>query len=333
MNVNQTPTGQLAVNAQQLNDRLLQAIQQRRNAPPPRELETLPAPRTPLPAARTPLPAPLPNWGGEINYITADQAGDISDAILQDCPGQCTDLMSQTHDDPVQSLLNSWNTSDPQNDLNGDGTVNIFDLFQLISQLDPGKNGKAEAALSEHPSGAALKPIPRPDANPHVKPADDTAVAESDTNALSGADGAADDQSAPLTIDGLLAAWNAEGGHYDVNSDGTVNVFDLFQLLASLQPAQPQAGSGKNAEIVSADTFDELLNVRTPAEHRLTEQKLQNMADRLTRRLHDAGFVQHPPANLSDILNQIELSDEQRQIMLDRLAHNYPAGLGISMIG
>lgn len=313
MHVNKPSAGLPVVNAQNLTDQLL-AAKQTRNAKPSREFHPLPAPR--------PTPE-LPS----INSVTEDQIKGIADAAQSDDGITKSDSKSQ---DSLQSLLDAWDTDDARFDLNSDGTVNVFDLFQMLAEHAKKPQGPTDL-VSETPNNTSEPPVTRPDAvdtkaGNQVDSVGNTEVAavpEETTN----------DEPAALSVDGLMGAWNTNSAQYDLNNDGTVDVQDLFQLLASLNENQSGQKSEKVAASGSYDLIDSLAPRRTPAEHRLTEHKLNRIGDRLAQRLHDAGFVDHPPSNVSDILNHMTLNDDQKQTVLSRISQHYPEGLGVSMIG
>lgn len=337
MHVNTSTGGLQAVDNRHINDRLFQAIQNRKGVPATRDLQITPAPQ-PLPNAKLLPGANQPqalqaNSQPSLATLPADLIADISDATLQGAPEDALSATNQTpKTDPLQSLLDSWDTNNKDNDLNGDGIVNVFDLFQLLSSLKPAD----QLPVNDNPLSGVLvettgaKPLPRPDINPAVADADVNALPGVDTNALTGPVDSKSENPAPLTLEGLMAAFGSTDARFDINSDGTVNVFDLFQFLSSQQPSDL---TEKTSVLASVDQNASFTFARTPAEHRLTEQKLQHMADRLVNRLNDAGFDQHPPANLNEILGQLNINDDQRQIMLQRIGQHYPAGLGVSMIG
>ena len=95
----------------------------------------------------------------------------------------------------VAELLKAWGTDKARFDLNGDGTVNMADLVQLLSELS------------------------RVD--------DDGQVITTNVRDIA-RDLAFEGR---LTLNHLLQAWGTENGRFDLDRDGTVNMGDILQFL------------------------------------------------------------------------------------------------------
>jgi hypothetical protein len=111
----------------------------------------------------------------------------------------------------LEGLHAAWGESGSMYDLDGNGTVNVNDLLRFLASLSDASATKPEATSSSTPP-----PAPPP--------------AEADSPA-------------PLTLEGLHAAWGQKDSAYDLNGDGTVNVSDLLRFLSGAGAS----GSGDNA--------------------------------------------------------------------------------------
>ncbi len=95
----------------------------------------------------------------------------------------------------VAELLKAWGTDRARFDLNRDGTVNMADLVQLLSELS--------------------------------RVEDDGQVITTNVRNIA-RDLAFEGR---LTLNNLLRAWGTENGRFDLDRDGTVNMGDILQFL------------------------------------------------------------------------------------------------------
>lgn len=274
---------------------------------------------------QNPVQALLDAWGsdspehdlnndGTVNILdlTALLSELVKQAHVEDAPqtdsSHTTDPIEATDARPdfeksdleqrLRNLLNAWGSDDAASDLNGDGTVNVFDLNALLHQyaaaqgqsLDPATN-EANLNLSDPESGV-----------PGETPGD------------------------PLTIQGLLDAWNTQSTMYDLNEDGTVNMFDLLALLDRI------SSSSNDAPPVKEDVVDPLTTEHT-YRRRVRERALDNMAERLVNKLHERGFDKQPPGNLDSMLRRLNLQPDQHEALKKRIFATYPTGIGINTYG
>lgn len=113
-------------------------------------------------------------------------------------PPPLTNVRDEADPDPlptVAGLLKAWGTDRTRFDLNRDGTVNMADLVQLLSELS--------------------------------RIEDDGQVITTNVRDLA-RDLAFEGR---LTLNNLLRAWGTEHGRFDLDRDGTVNMGDILQFL------------------------------------------------------------------------------------------------------
>jgi len=111
----------------------------------------------------------------------------------------------------VEGLMASWGKNDAQYDFDGNGTVDMNDLLELLSRQDAART----------PPGTDREVIPG---------------AELTTDGTVGAPAPIDVGGAP-TIEGIIDSWGSPDGSQDLNRNGTVDFGDLLTLLN-------QAGDG-----------------------------------------------------------------------------------------
>ena len=61
--------------------------------------------------------------------------------------------------------------------------------------------------------------------------------------------------------------------------------------------------------------------------------ELRDIAQAIIKRLLGAGYEWKPPANIHSVVEQLQLSRPQKHVIMERLAQQYPRGLGINFVG
>lgn len=248
---------------------------------------------------------------GEIKTGGTDNLSSLSPAIQQRIAALKTQASTTDQNATsgrfltVGGLKEAWGKSDSIYDLNNDGTVNVSDLLQLLA-----------------------------------------------------AGGTIAHDEAPLTIDGLLQVFGQSNPDYDLNADGIVNVSDLLQLLAQqdddtvhvdIPASTPEADKpGGTSSVASSldkpastdltgkDPLDSAVQIPSKATNShifRNVSELRDIAQAIFQRLMGAGFEFKPPANIHSLVNQLQLSTSQKQVIIDRLAERYPQGLGVNFVG
>lgn len=233
----------------------------------------------------------------------------------------------------VEGFDAAWGSSDASYDLNADGTVNMQDLLQFLSQ-QPG----AAPANEDDVTVVPLPAVPDPSANDELSHDDIAAPA------------------ADLTLDGFLKSWGSDSAEYDINESGTVDIQDLLQFLAqqSSEGEDIEAsvnemfakvwGSSDSRLDLNADgtvNVQDLLQFLSQTENGETEgarepanfDRATRVAEALSRRFDASGFGNYPPGNLQNILDRLDLDSGDRQRVMDHLQSRYPDGLGINLRG
>ncbi|UCD74412.1 MAG: hypothetical protein JSV91_11545 [Phycisphaerales bacterium] len=226
----------------------------------------------------------------------------------------------------IDGLIEAWGTDNPRYDLNGDGTVNIDDLFALLGKMAEEMHepeGKPEA-FTDLVDGPQTPP-------PSSEPADTPVVSDTPaaTPSLESGDVATEssevpqsESQPPLTIDNLLDAWGTDNPHYDLNGDGTVDIDDLFALLGQMAQENrrngevpPPVGPPENLPRVARDS-----NPRA-------------LADALIEKLSDIGFTENPPTNLRSLIDMMDLGRRFKAELMQHMATFYRQGLGVDHLG
>jgi len=217
----------------------------------------------------------------------------------------------------LRSILNAFGKRDTQYDINADGTVNFGDVIEFLRQ----QRG-VEPPTPTTPNTPNLSPA-TPDllvgttgSNP-TEPTPTLADAAPDLGAAGPNDGPP-----PITIDELRAAFGKRNERLDLNGDGVVNFGDFLKLLASRGEQEP-SGSQRADEIAGADRFAE----------RAAFKRTQPIAESLVNQLRAKGFRTHPPANLHQVVAQLDLTPHDQKALLHQLNAKYPAGLGVNLRG
>jgi len=295
----------------------------------------------------------------------ADETTDITGAPPTG-PEAFTDLVGQTpplppEEDPltIEGLKAAWGTDDARYDLNLDGTVNVQDLLALLAQISgarpqvesgvPGSDGVGPVASTADAASTPVTPPLPPEEVPltieglreawgtdnarydlnadgTVNVRDllallaqlsggqsETVADPADTNALAtanekaSADNIADE---PTPLEKLLAAWGTDNPRYDLNADGTVNVQDLLAMLGQMSGGHPV----------------------TSARLAVAGETARPVASSLLKELEAAGFDEHPPSNIHELVGQLNLAPTQRAAVLSQIAARYPDGLGLDVV-
>ena len=261
---------------------------------------------------------------GSIKTGGTDTLSSLSPSIQQRIAALQSQAATSDPDSPtgrfltVEGLRDAWGESDSIYDLNGDGTVNVSDLMKILA-----------------------------------------------------AGGTIAHEEAPLTVDGLLHVFGQSNAAYDLNSDGIVNVSDLLQLLAEqggeADPAQAEALAATSGAAIPSSAAPVEPPLDKPASNPIPEDKpaaitestgkdpnlaatqnpaaatspypfrsiseLRDIAQAIFQRLLGAGYEMKPPANIHSVVDQLQLSRPQKQVIIERLAERYPRGLGVNFVG
>jgi len=205
----------------------------------------------------------------------------------------------------LEGLREAWGTDDARYDLNKDGTVDVLDLTELLKSMidnnpvmpETHKPTEMELTVTEP---AAEGGIPGPIA------------------------GGGGDEKDPPTLEGLREAWGTDDSKYDFNADGVVDVLDLLHLLSEMEPKQvpTEQAPGEESELAVQAGGN-------PQEAAAAKSLTASIVDQL----REAGYEKRPPADIHQIVTQLDLSASQQQRLLEELATQYPDGLGVDMVG
>lgn len=163
----------------------------------------------------------------------------------------------------------------------------------------------------------------------------------------------------PLTMEGLVGAWGKSDTPYDFNNDGTVNVSDLLYFINNWHTYGPPStggggapgGSGgsngtsggapaselsaaSGASVITAPE-PETTDVAPPSNEKPGKLATGNVKER-SRMLYDhlsgAGFREQPPLNIRELVDALNPSPRQAELMMKELAAKYPDGLGVNVV-
>jgi hypothetical protein len=201
----------------------------------------------------------------------------------------------------LEGLMAAWGEANSMYDLNAGDTVDVQDLIQFIGQQ--GAAPAEQPYISPAPAQPSLTTAP-------VEPSLATAV-----NQISQApDQPAAPEVAPMTLDGLMAAWGQADKTYDLNGDMTVDVQDLIQFLT-----QGEGGASATQAVADANA--------NPTE------KLDMIANSLLEKMTGAGYTDAPASNLMDMLESFGLDNGGMKYVFNQLAGNYPKGAMLNLVG
>ena len=155
--------------------------------------------------------------------------------------------VAKSHDDPMKALLADWGKKDSPHDLDGDGTVGIRDMLQLLKQMaeapveketDPLQAllhdwGKADSPYDLNGDGTVgIQDMLQLLANLATDPG-----AEPDPRHRMPDDSAGETLSQAERLQALLNDWGQTGSKYDLDGDGTVGMTDMLELLKQMAEA------------------------------------------------------------------------------------------------
>jgi Ca2+-binding EF-hand superfamily protein len=251
---------------------------------------------------------------------------------------------SQTDDapdnrSPLEKLLADWGKADSPWDLNGDGTVNIKDLLQLLAGMNgpPSPDdrsfleklyadwGKQDSPWDLNGDGTVnIKDLLELLARMGTPPNDDPPAADKpDPTVEAIPENRTDD--APDTrspLEKLFADWGKEGSPWDLNGDGTVNIKDMLKLLAGMaagtEPQELQAGpAGRGVGYAMG---------------RLQEAYGRAIAENLARSLTPL-MGSTEPGELRERVLSANLPEHHKRLVLERVAAWNPRGHSLSVVG
>ncbi len=220
----------------------------------------------------------------------------------------------------LDGLLKSFGQKgDSPYDLNADGVVNVLDLVRFLMQ-----GGGPMPVPPEQPDPTVLTapepaPLPAPVVATQPRPGD--ALEESPPDGEQETD-------APLTLKGLLKSWGRTDSPYDLNADGIVNVLDLVEFL--LDYSSPDDSEDEDT---SRDSVAGRGRHDAPASLARERHRLVQVADSLLGGLAKAGFDEHPPPGIHDMVDALQLSGRQKHVMMSHLDAHYHNGLGVNLVG
>ena len=262
---------------------------------------------------------------------------------------------------PLKALLADWGKNDSPYDLDGDGTVGISDMLELLKRM-------AETPLHKEPDPlqALLDDWGKSD-SPHDLDGDGTVGIRDMLMLLKQmAEPPAQDETNPLQA--LLADWGKADSQYDLDGNGTVGIRDMLMMLKRMAQGGPEPSLPAPHEPNDREHFSRIRH--HAAHHRLAaenhhrepessrasrpEPNDREHFDRIGRHAaqhHRAAAQYHRAAAQSyarSILPQLASMDpdevresikdskvpvEQKQFVLDQIAARHPRGHHVSVVG
>jgi Ca2+-binding EF-hand superfamily protein len=174
-----------------------------------------------LGAGAQPANAPKAGFNVPPTAISSPQPTDL-DTTLPPVGGQ----VAKSHSDPMKALMADWGKKDSEYDLDGDGTVGMKDMLQLLKQM------AENPAQNADPVQALLNDWGKAD-SPHDLNADGT-VDMKDMLELLKQMGANPTHEASGPLQSLINDWGKSDSPHDLNADGTVDIKDMLQLLKQM---------------------------------------------------------------------------------------------------
>ncbi len=281
----------------------------------------------------------------------------------QSLPGGLPEIQ-KTVSDPLKALLADWGKKDSPWDLNGDGTVGIQDMLQLLAGMslpkddppepDPLKALLADWGKKDSPydlngdgtvgiqdllqllAGMSLPKNDPPPAHPDplvtpppLTPGDVVNPAQPAGIALDAADttapgAVADASPAKTPLQLLLEDWGKTGSRWDLNQNGNVGIRDMLMLLAQMTNTKP---SSSGADRLDRDDHRHGRRTRAVAAnyHRVAAR---NIARALAPQMSTM-----QPGELRESIQGSNLPDLQKRFVLDQIAAWHPHGHSISLVG
>lgn len=294
-------------------------------------------PFQPLNARNNVLPdQAIYNRDGSIKPGGTDTLSSLSPAI-QDRIAALKSQASTDSDDAahgrfltIDGLKKAWGESDSIYDLNGDGTVNVSDLLKLLAEGGTMAHpdapltidgllqvwGQSNAAYDLNADGTVnVTDLLQMLAQLGEEPAPADAIAPAPLAAT------ADPADTPIAASTLEKPISST-----LPAEKPATRIDITgkDPIADTTPLRP--GNSGNPGI--PDPLDALTSypIRSFGE-------LRDIAHAIFQRLMGAGYELKPPANIHSVVNQLQLSRPQKQAIIERLAQQYPRGLGINFVG
>ena len=239
--------------------------------------------------------------------------------------------LTETAEITIDGLLEAWGTDNPRYDLNGDGNVNIDDLFALLAKMaddmkPPEDNPEAFTDLVEPPQTPPPASVAQADALDTPVVSDDPALtptAESGNGIVESGEMPQTQSQPPLTIDNLLDAWGSDNPQFDLNGDGKVDIDDLFALLGKMAE-DLRDGDGPPPPLGAPENESRLA---------LDSTRARSLADTLIDKLSEVGFNQRPPTSLPSLIDLMDLGPQYKAEVMERLSEFYQQGLGVDYVG
>jgi len=259
----------------------------------------------------------LLNNGGTMRVVTGGESGEnnAADQIAQSRGNTDSNDSQQTQTVTLEGVLRAFGSSNESFDFNADGTVNVSDLLEILSN-----GGEMQITMPGNENTGA-------------------------------GEGQSSDESRRafvINTENLTNAFGSDSQVFDLNGDGTVSVPDLLELLANGGQIQVTPDSpGARAAVTGAEQSDAAASEPALASandaasdaasearrSRLGEQQVQQLGNALLSGFEQAGFTSSPPTNLPDLLSQFDLSRDDRSSLLSQIRQRYPEGLGVNLVG
>ena len=197
---------------------------------------------------------------------------------------------------PLQDLIDAWGQTNSPHDLNGDGTVGILDLLELLKRM---------SEESDKPDGIAID-------------AADTPPSAIDP-------GAAGTPPAKTPLELLIEDWGQSGSPFDLNQDGTVGIRDMLMLLAQMTNSPPPPAIPAISHEPENDREVGRGRSISATYHRVAAQ---NIARALAPQMSTM-----QPGELRESIQGSNLPDVQKRFVLDQIAALHPHGHHVSLVG
>jgi len=189
---------------------------------------------------------------------TAITSPPVPDLGVIDAPAGGEPQVAESHKAPLDALFADWGKKDSEWDLDGDGTVGIKDMLQLLKEMS-----QDEVHKETDPLKALLADWGKTD-SPHDLNGDGTVgiqdmlllLAKLANDPVADPDGLHDPgnrrpddsagelQSQADRLKALLADWGTSDSKYDLDGDGTVGIQDMLALLKLMAQEVPQPNTG-----------------------------------------------------------------------------------------
>ena len=198
--------------------------------------------------------------------------------------------------DALQALLDDWGKKDSPYDLNGDGTVGIQDMLELLKRMTD---------------------------SPNPPPGIDLDAADT-TGPGSVNDSGADLTPAKTPLELLIEDWGKTGSRWDLNHDGNVGIRDMLLLLKRMTDIQPSSSGAQRLDHEGRGHGHRTSRVAANY-HRVAAQ---NFARAMAPQ-----FSGMQPGELRESIRGSNLPEPQKRFVLDQIAALHPHGHNISLVG